>query len=39
MGLKDAKADKPHVHRALIGFDEHGIPTVIAQPDKVKHTY
>lgn len=39
MGLKDAKADKPHVHRALIGFDEHGIPTVIAQPDKVKHTH
>lgn len=39
MGQHDTKSDKPHIHRALIGFDEHGIPTVIAEPEKVKHTH
>lgn len=39
MGQHNTKSDKPHIHRALIGFDEHGIPTVIAEPEKVKHTH
>lgn len=30
---------KPHNHRALIGFDEHGIPTVLVPADKHKHTH
>lgn len=30
-----SKSDLPHIHshRALIGFDEHGIPTVVAKAD------
>lgn len=29
--------DKPHNHRALIGFDEHGIPKVIVPADTHTH--
>ncbi|MDD4371011.1 MAG: anaerobic carbon-monoxide dehydrogenase catalytic subunit [Anaerostipes sp.] len=31
--------EKPHQHRALIGFDEHGVPTVIVPADKESHTH
>lgn len=31
--------DKPHQHRALIGFDEHGIPKVIVPADNHTHTH
>lgn len=28
-----------HTHRALIGFDEHGVPAVLVPAEKVKHTH
>lgn len=31
--------ETPHTHRALIGFDENGIPTVLAEPEKEIHTH
>lgn len=36
---KTAAADHPHTHRALIGFDEHGIPKVLVKADSEKHTH
>lgn len=32
-------SEKPHQHRALIGFDDHGIPKVIVSADQEKHTH
>ena len=29
----DCDKDRAHSHRALIGFDEHGIPTIVAESD------
>lgn len=36
---KQNKHTENHNHRAIIGFDEHGIPTVIVPADKEKHTH
>ncbi|NCC43886.1 MAG: carbon monoxide dehydrogenase, partial [Clostridia bacterium] len=31
--------DKPHQHRALIGFDDHGVPKVLVPADTHTHTH
>lgn len=36
---KEKTNQKPHQHRALIGFDDHGVPKVIVPADHEVHTH